>query len=273
MRPTGKLPTYITDIVGFSGGVGSWAAAKRLAEERGTTNGMVLLFADTRMEDSTLYEFVLEAADNVGAPLVVIQDGRTPLQVFRDVRYMGNSRVDPCSKHLKRELLDAWRKRNGSPAYTTYHVGIDWSEAHRFVRLQERLQPWTASAPMTRKPYLSKEAMRDWAISEGLKPCKLYDEGFPHANCGGTCCKAGIAQWTLLYHTHPDRYMEWEENEQWMLENVSADCYMLRDRRGGTTKPLTLKMLRKRIENSTPLLPVLSMDEAMDWGGCGCAID
>lgn len=236
---------------------------------------MVLLFADTLIEDPTLYDFVEAAADNVGAPLVRIADGRTPHEVFRDVKYMGNARVDPCSKHLKRDLLDRWRVANCSEAETTYYVGIDWTEKHRIEKLAKRIAPWRCEAPMTNVPYLSKADMIAWAKSEGLTPCKLYDEGFPHANCGGTCCKAGIAQWELLFRTHPDRFAVWEANEQWMLENVSPDAYMLRDRRGGTTTALTLKALRERIEKherENPSLPCLSFDEAMDWGGCGCAV-
>lgn len=41
-------------VVMFSGGVGSWAAAKRVAERRGT-DGLILLFADTKSEDEDTY--------------------------------------------------------------------------------------------------------------------------------------------------------------------------------------------------------------------------
>ena len=81
-------------IVMFSGGLGSWRAAKRVAAEYGTAN-LVLLFADTRMEDPDLYRFLHEAAADVGGELVVIAEGRTPWEVFTDVRFLGNSRVDP----------------------------------------------------------------------------------------------------------------------------------------------------------------------------------
>lgn len=38
-------------VVNFSGGIGSWAAARRVADHHGT-DGLVLLFADTLIEDS-----------------------------------------------------------------------------------------------------------------------------------------------------------------------------------------------------------------------------
>lgn len=267
-----KLPRQIEHLVGFSGGVTSWATAKLVVKKHGK-EGVVLLFADTLIEDPTLYAFLEEAALNVGAPLVKISDGRTPHEVFKQERFMGNARVDPCSKHLKRNLLDKWREDNCEVDVTTYHVGLDWTEPHRLKKLAERISPWKCEALLTKPPYLEKQEVVDWAKAEGLTPCSLYGEGFPHANCGGTCCKAGIAHWTLLYKTHPGRFAEWESTERWMMENVSEKCYMLRDRRGGTTKPFPLSKLRERIEKEESEKGIfkLTSDEALDWGGCGCA--
>lgn len=73
-------------IVMFSGGVGSWAAAKRVAERHGTAD-LVLLFADVLMEDSDTYRFLGEAARNVGGELVRIidQEERGAVQIPADV--------------------------------------------------------------------------------------------------------------------------------------------------------------------------------------------
>ena len=55
-------------IVNFSGGVGSWAAAKRVAAKHGTAD-LTLLFADVLIEDDDLYTFLVRAAANVtGVP-------------------------------------------------------------------------------------------------------------------------------------------------------------------------------------------------------------
>ncbi len=52
-------------VVMFSGGLASWAAAKRVAAENGT-DALVLLFSDTLMEDEDLYRFLDQAAADVG---------------------------------------------------------------------------------------------------------------------------------------------------------------------------------------------------------------
>lgn len=43
-------------LVMFSGGAGSYAAAKRVVAEHGPANTL-LIFADTKMEDEDLYRF------------------------------------------------------------------------------------------------------------------------------------------------------------------------------------------------------------------------
>ena len=104
-------------VVMFSGGVGSWMCAKRVAERHGT-DGMTLLFADTNYEDEDLYRFLDEAAANVGVPLTRVSDGRDPWEVFWDVRLIGNSRQAPCSRILKNAQQDRWRDENCDPETT-----------------------------------------------------------------------------------------------------------------------------------------------------------
>jgi len=134
-------------VINFSGGIGSWAAAKRV-RARIPDGELIALFADTGIEDEDLYRFLPEAAESVGAELIILREGRTPWDVFRDERFIGNSRIDPCSKILKRQMLDRWRDENLDPSTDVLYVGIDWSEEHRFRRVVDRLSPWMVAAPM-----------------------------------------------------------------------------------------------------------------------------
>lgn len=251
-------------VVSFSGGICSWAAAKRVVERYGTAD-VTLLFADTRTEDEDLYRFIHEAAANVGVPLTVIADGRDVWQVFHDERYLGNSKIDPCSRSLKRELADKWIKANFEQETTIRYVGLDWTEVHRIERHQKASAPWRVEAPMADKPYMTKDQMIDWLRSEGIEPPRLYAMGFPHNNCGGFCIKAGIDNFRLLLHTMPERYAYHERKEQELREYLGKDVAILRDRTGGVSKPLTLKALREREE-------CLPMPLGNDFGGCGCMV-
>ena len=72
--------------------------------------------------------------------------------------------------------------------------------------------------------------------------------GFPHANCGGGCIKAGQSQFARLLDQLPDRYAEWERHEQELRADL-GDVAILRDRTRDESKPLTLTDLRLRIES------------------------
>jgi len=251
-------------VVMFSGGIGSWAAAKRVAASHGT-EGMTLLFADTKIEDADLYRFIREAAVNVGAPLVTLAEGRTPWEVFRDKRFLGNPRVDLCSRILKREVLDSWLAEHGDPETTTVYVGIDWSEVHRIERLAERRKPWRYEAPLCDPPYLTKDDCLAWARREGLEPPRLYALGFAHNNCGGGCVKAGIGHFAHLAKALPDVFAEWEANEE-KMRNQLGDVSILRDRADGGNARLTLRTLRERVEAGREI-------DMFEIGGCGCFVD
>lgn len=257
-----RRPLDRRHVVPFSGGVGSWATAKRVAQRHGTEH-LTLLFADTRAEDPDLYRFLEEAARNVGAPLVKVADGRTPWQVFGDERFIGNTRVPICSRVLKVTPCRAWLEANTDPATTTIHIGIDWTETHRLPAIERGYLPWKVQAPMCELPYLDKPAMLDWLVAEGITPPRLYGLGFPHNNCGGACVRGGQAQWATLLRTMPDRYTEQEQQEE-AFRGEHGDVSILRDRTGGSTSPLSLREFRERLQQQPALF------DSDEWGGCGC---
>ena len=113
----------IKHLVMFSGGACSYMAAKRVIERHGK-DGVVLLFADTLIEDPTLYEFLDSSSKFLDVPLIKISDGRTPFEVFEDVRFLGNSRIDPCSRILKRDLLNKWREDSQNYLSLTMHLNL-----------------------------------------------------------------------------------------------------------------------------------------------------
>jgi 3'-phosphoadenosine 5'-phosphosulfate sulfotransferase (PAPS reductase)/FAD synthetase len=246
----------------FSGGVGSWATAKRVAEKYGTDD-LVLLFADTKMEDEDLYRFLDEAAANVGGELRKVAEGRDVWQVFRDVKYLGNSRIDPCSNLLKRKFLRKYIDEHFDPSNSIIYLGIDWTESPRFEKAQRYWEPWATMAPLCEPPYIGKESLLSWLREEGIEPPRLYELGFPHNNCGGFCIKAGQAQFKLLLKTMPERFKYHEEKEQEIREYLGKDVTILRKTENGVRRNLTLRELRETVEREEQI-------DEFDWGGCGC---
>lgn len=247
-------------VVMFSGGVTSFFAAQRVLEHKAAKDDVVLLFADTRMEDEDLYRFLNGAERYFSLAITRIADGRTPWEVFRDVKFLGNSRIDPCSRLLKRELLDRWVREHCTIDETILSYGLHWEEMHRITRLRERLAPWHAEFPLCGKPYKTKTQLLDDLARIGIAIPRLYQYGMPHNNCGGFCIKAGQAQFARLYAVMPERY-HYHERQEEALRATLGDVSILRDRRHGTSTPLTLRQFRLRYLEG--ILPV----DIEEWGG------
>jgi len=261
-------------VVPFSSGLGSWAAAKRVAERHGTDD-LWLIFADVKGtnpsphagEDEDNYRFLKEAAADVGGTLVWLNEGRDIWQVFHDNRFLGNSRLANCSKFLKQQPCREWLDANCDPGDTIVYLGIDWTETNRMSAIERAYLPFKAQAPLTEPPYLDKADVQAMCVAAGMEIPRLYKAGFPHANCGGGCVRAGQAQFELLLREHPARYAYWEAHEQELRDYLDADVAILRDRAGGTVTPLTLHRFRERIESQP------AMFDALDFGGCGCFVE
>lgn len=251
-------------IVFYSGGAASWTLAKRVKAKYPNDN-IKLLFTDTKMEDVDLYRFLIEGTSVLDLELIQIADGRTPWEVFKDEKYLGNSRVDPCSRILKRELALNWVKKNCPDHNSTkLWIGMNWDEEHRLRRCQKYWEPYQVDSLLLEKPLLFKEDMLQLIINEGIEPPNLYKLGFSHNNCGGFCIKGGQASFRHLLKMLPEVYIKAEREEENMRQFLQKDVSILQDRRkNAVTKILTLKMLRQRKENNI---------DKFDWGGCGCFI-
>lgn len=258
----------------FSGGIGSWAAAKKVAQEFGTEN-LYLLFTDVKGntesphigEDEDTYRFIDDAVKNIGGLYIYLNEGRDIWQVFKDKRFLGSSRLAHCSFELKQIPAKKWIEANCDPATTVIYLGIDWTETHRLPAIERNYLPFVAKAPLTEPPFMDKTEMLKWAKSEGLKTPRLYDLGFSHNNCGGGCVKAGQAQWKKLYETMPERFMVWEQKEKEMQEFLDRPVTILKETRNGVVRALPLIELRLRIDNSPFLI------DDLDIGGCGCFVE
>ncbi|MFE9064848.1 hypothetical protein [Streptomyces violaceusniger] len=256
-------------VVMWSGGITSWAVARLVVERYGPEN-VTLLFADTLIEDEDLYVFNEKASAQLGVPITRVADGRDPWQVFEDKRWLGNTRIAQCSLELKLKVCRDWLEASTDPADTVLYVGIDWTETHRLPAIVKGWLPWKTLAPLAEPPYRDKQQILAEARSVGLDIPRLYKLGFAHNNCGGACVKGGQAQWARLLAVFPERYARAEAAEEKMRRLLGKDVSILRDRTGGTTRPLTLATLRTRIEQDRT--DQLSFDY-LDWGGCGCFTD
>ena len=265
-------------VVMFSGGIGSWAAAKMVTATFGTDN-LYLVFTDVKGntesshigEDEDTYRFLDDAVKNIGGHYIYINEGKDIWEVFKDKKFLGNSRLAHCSFELKQKPARKWLNENCDPNDTIVYVGIDWTETHRLPAIVKNYLPYKAVAPLAEpyyhredKMYYDKQELIEWAESEGLKTPRLYSLGFSHNNCGGGCVRAGQAQFKKLLEVMPERFAMWEEKEQEVIQHLGKDVSILMDMKDGVRRSLPLVELRRRVESQPQLV------DNDDLGGCGC---
>jgi 3'-phosphoadenosine 5'-phosphosulfate sulfotransferase (PAPS reductase)/FAD synthetase len=250
-------------IVFYSGGLGSWMTAKRVIEKYGKDN-VILLFTDTLSEDKDLYRFIEDTEKNFGIPVTTISDGRDIWQIFKDARFLGNSRIAPCTSILKQKLSKKWVKENFKPDECILYLGIDWTEMHRTEAPRRNWAPYRVEYPMCEVPYLDKEDVRNELKRAGIELPYLYKIGMSHNNCNGMCVKGGQGHWIQLLKASPERFAEAEQKEKEMQEFLQRDVTILKRTKDGQQENLSLEQLRKEYESEPEQL------DLFDIGGCGC---
>lgn len=254
-----------TAVVQFSTGIGSGEVAYRAVAKYGVGN-VVLLTADTRVEDDDNWRYAREVHADLGHPeWVVLADGRTPMQVGRDKRCVPSNRMPVCSIELKIKLLRTHIDKRWTPESVDIMLGFDWTEEHRLTAALPYWQPYTVECPLMDPPYLAKPQLLARSRERDIEPPRLYAAGFSHANCGGGCVRGGQAAWRRLLFWNPERYAEWEAEEETTRAMLDKDVAILRERSGPNKgKALSLRAYRQRLQADA-----LSFD-AEDEGACGC---
>ena len=227
-------------IVMFSGGLTSYEAARRSIEKHGHER-VRIWFADTNTEDEDLYRFNADVERILDHPIEVLDnEGKTVWDVF----------FHPCSKFLKRQpLARKLKEEYPNPEDAVVVLGMDGIEdCNRTERAAKNQLPYQTWFPLLEEPLITKSQIARDLKKLGVERPRLYDQGFLHNNCGGFCVKAGVGQFAHLLAVNPERYAYHEAKEQEFRKWRDKDVAILRDRRGGQTKPMTMADLRVRVE-------------------------
>jgi hypothetical protein len=155
-----------------------------------------------------------------GQSITVLRDekyGASIIEVFRRKRYTRGRYGAPCSKVLKREVLDRWARPDDVPV-----LGFTVEESDRYQDFLEH-HP-TAIAPLIASG-LSKSDCLAMIERAGIELPAMYRLGYTNSNCIG-CVKGGEGYWNKIRRDFP---MQFEEMAR-VTEEIGPDSYLFRDR-------------------------------------------
>ncbi|MHA7962867.1 hypothetical protein ACX93W_01895 [Paenibacillus sp. CAU 1782] len=224
--------------------------------------------ADVEIRKKLLPEIASEAMALIPG-FVWIADGRTPWDVFFDVKYLGNSRLAHCSHKLKQDVADRYVKANFTPDDCVLYLGIDWTEDHRRAAPITNWSPYRVEFPMCEEPYVDKTDMLADLDALGIARPRLYGMGFAHNNCGGFCVRGGHGHFTNLYEKFREQYAYHEAREEEFRTLTGKSVSMMKKERKvagkRTSIPYTMRQLREDITTGAEV-------DRFDIGGCGCFV-
>lgn len=250
-------------IISFSGGVGS-AASAILAYENNLKFECV--FADTLIEDEDLHRFNADIEMVIGKKIVRLCADMNPWDVFRKVKYIGNSRTAHCSQKLKTDVVRDWIHKNSPKAILVLGMGLD--EIERIQRARKLWKPIEVDSLLARFRLHSHCSRTEIITKYGVRLPRLYDLGFPHNNCGGFCVRSGQTQFATLLDRFPERYQWHVEQEELAYQEIGPTAKpFIRKTIDGVLRYLRLSEFREMIQSG-----VITADP-YEFGGCACFVD
>lgn len=159
-------------VVSYSGGLGSFMTAYLLKKKY---KDFDLIFCDTNTEDEDLYRFLLDTEKYFGKKIIRLNNGLNIWQAQHIAFYQANSRVDPCSRILKREQFKRYMRRTYKSNSTILALGIDDSEKHRIQGFNRNHAPYRTIFPLMGRN-IARDDILEILVKIGIEPPRLYEQ-------------------------------------------------------------------------------------------------
>lgn len=214
----------------FSCGAASAVATKLVLGQLGHVLEVVVVNAYIAEEHPDNRRFLLDCERWFDRPIVVLSDekyGASTLEVFRRERFLKGRKGAPCSRALKRAVLDAWRKPTD-----VLVLGYTAEEQDRYDDFLEQFPDIPAFAPLIDRG-LTKNDTLGMIERAGIELPAMYRLGYSNANCIG-CVKGGQGYWNKIRRDFPERFEEIARIE----DELGPGSYLFRDRKTNVRYPL-----------------------------------
>lgn len=209
----------------FSCGAASAVATKLTLAEYGETRDVQIINAFLAEEHPDNRRFLSDCEKWFGRSVTVLRDekyGASAIEVFRRVQYMNGLSGAPCTKILKRKLMDAWKRSDDIMV-----LGLTYEEIDRFENIKERNPERTIQAPLIDK-HLSKADCKAMVERAGIELPIMYRLGYANANCIG-CVKGGEGYFRAIRKDFPEQF----ETLCKVQDEIGHGAHLFRNRKTG----------------------------------------
>lgn len=206
----------------FSCGATSAVAVKLMLAEG--HDDILIVNAFLKEEHADNRRFLADCERWFGRKVTVLRDekyGASAREVFRRERFLKNKGGAPCTRALKRVLLDSIAMPGDLLV-----LGYDAAEEDRLDDFRERYPDRPVRAPLIEKG-LSKDDCLSMIERAGIVLPYTYRVGGNNANCIG-CVKGGEGYWNWVRVNFPDDFEEMAAIE----ESIGDSAKLFRHRSG-----------------------------------------
>ena len=207
----------------FSCGAASAVATKLALAQHGDRCEIINAYLKNEHPDNR--RFLADCERWFGRPITVLRDEKFNadiVQVFRRKQFMKGIRGAPCSRELKRKLLDAWKQPGDVMVF-----GYTAEEESRLDDFRERNPDRPVLAPLI-DAGLSKDDCKAMLQRAGIELPMMYRLGYDNANCIG-CVKGGVGYWRAIREDFPAQFEELAA----VQDEIGEGAYFFRNRQTG----------------------------------------
>jgi hypothetical protein len=168
----------------FSCGAASAVATRIVIGEFGLTDEVAIVNALVVEEHPDNRRFLADCERWFGRPITVVRDekfGASTRELFRRRRFLKSRNGAPCSKALKREVLDAWRVRTARPGVQDIVVlGYTADEQDRLDRWIDANNDKRVLAPLIEAGLGKADVLA--MVASNCRPCTAWAITTPTAS-------------------------------------------------------------------------------------------
>lgn len=191
-----------TIAVWFSCGAASAVAALKTLENYSGQYHVRIVNNPVIEEDEDNLRFKHDIEKLLGVKIETATNKEYPncsaVEVWERERYMSHPHGAPCTSLLKKEARRQWEQEN-NPMHHVLGFTADEKNRHKeFVESEREILPVLIDADLT------KQDCFEIIAREGIARPRIYDLGYPNANCIGCVKATSPTYWNHVRRVHPN---------------------------------------------------------------------